>query len=114
MENCLFCKIIRQQIPSAVVYEDDFMLVIKDINPQAPVHLLCMPKAHISGLDSMQEKDAALIGHIMLKISEVAKQQGLAGDGYRVISNVGHNGRQSVRHLHFHLVGGRELSEILG
>ncbi|HZW49040.1 MAG TPA: histidine triad nucleotide-binding protein [Bacillota bacterium] len=114
MKNCLFCSIINQQIPAAVVYEDEFMLVIKDINPQAPVHLLCMPKTHITGLDTLKENDAVLIGHIMLKISEIAKQQGLAEAGYRVISNVGQNGRQSVRHLHFHLVGGRELSETLG
>ncbi len=114
MENCLFCSIIQHQIPSTVVYEDELMLVIKDTNPQTPVHLLCMPKAHLAGLDNIQEKDAVLIGHIMLKISEIAKQQGLAADGYRVIANIGQNGRQSVRHLHFHLVGGRELSETLG
>ncbi|MCE5197248.1 MAG: histidine triad nucleotide-binding protein [Negativicutes bacterium] len=113
MENCLFCSIIQHQIPSAVVYEDELILVIRDINPQAPVHLLCMPKAHLAGLDGMQEKDAALIGHLILKISEIAEQQGLAADGYRVISNIGRNGRQSVRHLHFHLIGGRELSETL-
>ena len=107
--DCLFCKIIKGDIPSKLVYEDDVCYAFEDINPVAPVHVLFIPKRHIDGVDKLTEEDAKAVGHIFLKIEEVAKKLGL-DDGYRVVSNVGENGGQSVRHLHFHLIGGRKLT----
>lgn len=107
--DCLFCKIVKGDIPSKLVYEDDVCYAFEDINPVAPVHVLFIPKRHIDGVDKLTEEDAKAVGHIFLKIEEVAKKLGL-DDGYRVVSNVGENGGQSVRHLHFHLIGGRKLT----
>lgn len=107
--DCLFCKIIKGDIPSKLVYEDDVCYAFEDINPVAPVHVLFIPKRHIDGVDKLTEEDAKAVGHIFLKIEEVAKKLGL-DDGYRVVSNVGEDGGQSVRHLHFHLIGGRKLT----
>lgn len=107
--DCLFCKIVKGDIPSKLVYEDDVCYAFEDINPVAPVHVLFIPKRHIDGVDKLTEEDAKAVGHIFLKIEEVAKKLGL-DDGYRVVSNVGEDGGQSVRHLHFHLIGGRKLT----
>lgn len=107
--DCLFCKIIKGDIPSKLVYEDDVCYAFEDINPVAPVHVLFIPKRHIDGVDKLTEEDAKAVGHIFLKIEEVAKKLEL-DDGYRVVSNVGEDGGQSVRHLHFHLIGGRKLT----
>ena len=108
MSDCLFCKIVAGEIPSNKVYEDDQILAFHDVAPQAPVHFLIVPKKHIASLDETCEEDAALLAHIMLKIKELAKQEGLE-NGYRVVINTGEDGMQSVKHLHVHVLGKRRL-----
>lgn len=108
--DCLFCKIISGEIPSAKVYEDDVMYAFKDINPQAPVHVLVIPKRHIPSLDGVNALNSADVARIFEKIPEIAKQLGLE-NGYRLISNCGDDACQSVKHLHFHIIGGNKLSE---
>ena len=103
--NCIFCKIIRNEIPSTRVYEDDDVLVFKDIHPSAPVHLLVIPKRHISGLSAVQATDQQVLGKMMLVASQVAKAAG-STDGFRTIINDGRVGRQDVFHLHMHVLGG--------
>ena len=110
--DCIFCMIKDGKIPSAKVYEDDSIYAFKDINPQAPVHVLVVPKAHIASVDAINAENAGVVAHIFSKIPEIAKSLGLSG-GYRVISNVGEDGCQSVKHLHFHVVGGKKLSETM-
>jgi histidine triad (HIT) family protein len=104
-KDCIFCKIIRNEIPSARVYEDDEVLVFKDIRPSAPVHLLVIPKHHISGLSAVQASDQQVLGKMMLVASQVAREQG-STDGFRTIINDGRVGRQDVFHLHMHVLGG--------
>lgn len=106
--DCLFCKIISGEIPSKKVYEDDLCYAFYDINPVAPVHVLIIPKKHIESLDKFEKEDSEIISHIMLKIKEIADQLRLE-NGYRVVTNIGEDGQQSVKHLHFHLIGGRKL-----
>ena len=106
--DCLFCKIIEGEIPSQCLYEDDKIYVFKDIDPQAPVHFLVIPKKHIDSLDTMADDDSELIGYVFKKIRDLAKEQGLK-DGYRVVNNIGEDGGQSVKHMHFHVLGGRSL-----
>ena len=108
--DCLFCKIISGDIPSKKAYEDDDMLAFYDINPQAPVHILVIPKAHISGVDGITKENSAVVAKILEKIPEIAKSAGIT-NGYRVISNCGDDACQSVHHLHFHILGGAQLSE---
>ena len=108
--DCLFCKIIAGEIPSTKVYEDDVMYAFKDINPQAPVHVLVIPKLHIPSLDGINSDNSAVVAKIFEKIPEIAKQLGLE-NGYRLISNCGDDACQSVKHLHFHIIGGQKLSE---
>lgn len=108
--DCLFCKIIEGVIPSSKVYEDDMMLAFKDINPQAPVHVLMIPKLHISCLDDVNADNIAYVTHIFEKIPAIAASLGL-DKGYRLISNCGDEGGQTVKHLHFHLLGGKKLGE---
>lgn len=108
--DCLFCKIIEGTIPSSKVYEDDMMLAFKDINPQAPVHVLMIPKTHISCLDDVNVENIAYVTHIFEKIPAIAASLGL-DKGYRLISNCGDEGGQTVKHLHFHLLGGKKLGE---
>ena len=108
MSDCLFCKIIAGEIPSNKVYEDDEILAFNDVAPQAPVHFLIVPKKHMASLDDTTDEDAALLAHIMLKIKELAKQEGLE-NGYRVVINTGEDGMQSVKHLHVHVLGKRRL-----
>ena len=110
MENCLFCKIIDGVIPSNKVYEDDKILAFRDINPQAPSHILVIPKCHIPSVDGINAENQELVGYLFTKIPEIAKAEGLA-KGYRVISNCGPDACQSVPHLHFHIIGGRQLSD---
>lgn len=105
---CLFCKIIAGEIPSTKVYEDDKILAFRDINPMAPTHILVIPKEHIGGVDELNADNSAIVGYIFAKIAEIAKKEGLEG-GYRVVSNVGEDGGQTVRHLHFHILGGKKL-----
>lgn len=108
--DCLFCKIAEGTIPSSKVYEDDMMLAFKDINPQAPVHVLMIPKVHISSLDDVNADNLPYVTHIFAKLPEIAASLGL-DKGYRLISNCGDEGGQTVKHLHFHIIGGKKLSE---
>ena len=108
MSDCLFCKIANGEIPSNKVYEDAVCLAFRDIDPQAPTHFLVIPKAHIASCAQVNEDNAALVGHMFTVIAKVAKEQGL--DSYRVVSNCGEQVGQSVPHLHFHVLGGRDMT----
>lgn len=108
MVDCLFCKIIAGDIPSSNVFEDDQIFVFKDINPKAEVHLLIIPKIHIDSLDELSEQHQPLISHMILKLPELARSQGL-DDGFRTIINTGPGGGQEVGHLHIHILGGEGL-----
>ncbi len=114
MDNCIFCKIIKGDIPSAKVYEDEKILCFKDINPMAPVHLLVIPKLHIPSADHITAENADCVAHIFTKIPEIAKSEGISESGYRVITNHGRDAKQSVQHLHFHILAGKELPENMG
>ena len=110
MSNCLFCKIIAGDIPSTKVYEDDLVLAFRDIAPQAPTHILVIPKAHIPSVDAVTEENSAVVAHIFTVIPRIAAAEGLT-QGYRVVSNCGEDAGQTVHHLHFHILGGKKLSE---
>lgn len=107
--DCLFCKIAAGQIPSTKVYEDDQILAFRDIAPQAPTHILVIPKCHIPSVAQITEENAALIAHIFTVIPKIAQQEGLE-NGYRVVSNCGSDAGQTVAHLHFHILGGAVLN----
>ena len=107
--NCLFCKIIAGDIPSTKVYEDETVFAFRDIAPQAPTHILVIPKAHISGCDGVTAENSAVVAHIFEVIPQIAKAEGLEG-GYRVVSNCGDDAGQTVHHLHFHILGGKKLA----
>ena len=109
-KDCVFCKIIKGDIPSSKVYEDNFCFAFRDINPQAPVHILVIPKAHIESCADITEGNAALVGHIFKAIAKIAKQEKLDG-GFRVISNSGDDAGQTVHHLHFHILAGTKMGE---
>ena len=108
MEDCIFCKIIKGEIPSQKVYEDEDILAFKDINPLAPVHILVIPKKHIETTNDLEQSDEPTIGRIFTIIKKLAKENNLE-NGYRVVNNCGEDGGQEVKHLHFHLLGGRKL-----
>ena len=108
--DCLFCKIANREIPAEVVYEDEKIIAIKDINPAAPVHILLIPKEHISSLDSVSPKDSMLLGHIQIAAAQLARDMKISEQGYRLVNNCGIWGGQTVLHLHYHLLGGRELA----
>ena len=108
--DCLFCSIIKGDIPSTKVYEDEAVYAFRDINPQAPTHVLVVPKTHISSADAVNEENSASVAKIFETIPKIAKADGL-DKGYRVITNIGEHGCQSVKHLHFHILGGKQLSE---
>ena len=107
--DCLFCKIINGDIPSTKVYEDDTVLAFRDIEPQAPVHVIIIPKAHITSANDINAENSGVIAHIFEVIPQIAKQEGIDKDGYRVVNNCGQNGGQTVGHIHFHLTGGRQF-----
>ena len=109
MSDCIFCKIINKEIPSTIVYEDEKIIAFKDINPVAPVHVLVIPKKHITSLIELEDEDKNIIGDIYLVINKIARDQGIAEKGFRVIVNCGEDGGQEVKHLHFHLIGGEKL-----
>lgn len=109
MSDCLFCKIAAGEIPSNKVYEDDQVLAFYDINPMAKVHVLVIPKAHIDSVAAITAENAALVAHIFTVIPKIAQDLGLE-DGFRVVSNCGENAGQTVKHLHFHILGGQKLS----
>ena len=110
MADCLFCKIAAGDIPSNKLFEDDLLLAFYDIDPQAPVHFLVIPKKHIDSAAVLTEDDAALLGHIYAVIAQLAARLGIAENGYLVVTNVGADGGQSVKHLHFHVLAGRSLA----
>ena len=110
MENCLFCKILSGEIPSARVYEDDFVYSFRDINPQAPAHILVIPKKHITSMDAVCEASDAELASCLRAVRLIAAQEKL-DNGYRVVSNCGPDACQSVPHLHFHILGGTQLSD---
>lgn len=109
MGDCLFCRIVAGQIPSPRVYEDDQVIAIRDINPQAPVHVLLLPRTHFASLMDAREQDAELLGRIALVAARVARQEGIATRGFRLVTNTGADGGQAVAHLHLHLLGGRQM-----
>ena len=111
MDNdCLFCKIIKGEIPSSKVYEDEYVYAFRDINPQAPVHVLVVPKSHIACAADINADNSAVVAHCFEAISKIARAEGL-NNGYRVINNCGEDGGQTVMHLHFHLLGGEKMTE---
>ena len=109
MENCLFCKIVAGDIPSAKVYEDETVLAFRDIAPMAPTHILVIPKTHIPSVDGITAENSAVVAHIFEVIPQIAKAENLV-NGYRVVSNCGSDAGQTVPHLHFHILGGRQLT----
>lgn len=108
--SCLFCKMVEGEIPTDKVYEDDELLAFRDINPQAPTHILIIPKKHIATLNDASVEDQVLLGRIILKARELAAAEGLTEDGYRVTLNCNRHGGQSVYHIHLHLLGGRQMA----
>ena len=111
MDDCVFCKIIKGEIPSERVYEDDEIVAFKDINPAAPIHILVIPKKHIPTLLDVNDEDNYLIGKIYRTINKIAKDLGIEGSGFRVIANCGKDSGQEVMHIHFHLLAGKKLGE---
>ena len=109
MSDCLFCKIVAGVIPSTKVYEDDSVFAFRDIAPQAPTHILVIPKAHIPSMDGVTAENSQVVAHIFEVIAQIAKAEGLE-EGYRVVSNCGPHAGQTVHHLHFHILGGKQLS----
>ena len=109
MSDCLFCKIIAGEIPSTKVYEDETVLAFRDIAPQAPTHILVIPKEHIPSVACITAENSAVVAHIFEVIAMIAQQEGLVG-GYRVVSNCGDHAGQTVHHLHFHILGGQQLN----
>lgn len=108
-EDCLFCKLVSGDIPSDKVYEDEYVLAFRDIRPQAPVHVLLIPKHHIASAQTASQEHADLLGHLHAVIPSIASKEGIDEKGYRVVSNVGTYGQQTVPHLHYHVLGGRQL-----
>lgn len=111
MESCLFCKIVKGEIPSTKVYEDEDILAFNDINPAAPIHILIIPKKHITSLAYMKKEDEQIIGKIYGVINKIAEEKGFKEKGYRVIVNCGEDGGQEIMHLHFHLLAGAKFGE---
>ena len=110
--DCLFCKIIDGKIPSSKVYEDEYVFAFKDINPQTPVHILVIPKLHLASADEVSGENSVYVAKIFEAIPKIAAEAGLTG-GYRVITNCGEDGCQTVKHLHFHILGGKKLPETM-
>lgn len=108
MSDCIFCMIANKEIPSNIAYEDDKIMVFHDLEPQAPVHVLMISKKHIPSLDDVTEEDQELLGYMLLKVKDIAEQLGLE-NGYRLVNNCGADALQTVRHLHFHLLGKRKM-----
>ena len=113
MSDCIFCKIIKGDIPSSKVYEDETVYAFRDINPMAPVHVLVVPKTHVASVDEITAQNSVLVAAIFEAIPKIAAAEGLT-NGYRVITNCGEDGCQSVKHLHFHILGGKKLPDQMG
>ncbi|MBI4284708.1 MAG: histidine triad nucleotide-binding protein [Chloroflexi bacterium] len=112
--DCIFCRIIAREVPSTTVYEDGQVVAFRDINPQAPTHILVIPRRHIPSLADLTEADEPLAGHMVIVANKLARQEGIAERGYRVSISCGKEGKQAVPHLHLHLLGGRRLTNELG
>jgi histidine triad (HIT) family protein len=112
--DCIFCKIVSGEIPSDIVYRDEEVFAFRDINPQAPVHVLVIPVRHIASLAELTEADSPLVGHMVHVASQVAQQEGIAERGYRLAISCGREGGQAVPHLHLHLLGGRQMVDAMG
>jgi histidine triad (HIT) family protein len=110
MSDCIFCKIVGREIPARVVYEDDVLLAFEDIKPQAPVHILIIPKDHFASLAEASEQTSALLGRLLLQAKDIARLKNLEETGYRIVLNTGRDSGQDVPHLHFHLLGGRRMT----
>jgi histidine triad (HIT) family protein len=109
MSSCLFCKIINREIPGSIVYEDDQVLAFNDINPQAPTHVLLVPKRHIASLDELAPQDDPIVGELVRRAAAIARSTGIAASGYRTVFNTNRDAGQTVFHIHLHLLGGRSL-----
>ena len=109
MSDCIFCKLASGEIPTTVVYQDDLVFAFNDMDPQAPVHILLIPKKHIGSISELTEEDTALMGHMMLVAKKLAADAGIAAGGYRCVMNTGDDGGQSVKHLHMHILGGKAM-----
>ncbi len=110
MTDCLFCKIVAGEIPAELLYEDDYVVAFKDINPQAPMHNLVIPKKHISTINDLAVDDEALIGKMYLAAKALSENEGIAGEGYRTVMNCGESAGQTVFHIHLHVLGGRNMT----
>jgi histidine triad (HIT) family protein len=110
MADCLFCKIIRREIPGKIVFEDDELLAFEDINPQAPTHVLIIPKRHIESLNVLEAGDDGIVGTIVRRAAAIAKERGISGSGYRTVFNTNRDAGQTVFHIHLHLLGGRGMA----
>jgi histidine triad (HIT) family protein len=108
--DCLFCKIVNGEIPTDIVYQDDQVLAFRDISPQAPTHMLIIPKLHITTINDMNIEDGPLLGHMIFTAKNLAAKEGLADDGFRLTINCNEQGGQSVYHIHLHLLGGRKMT----
>ncbi len=111
-EDCLFCKIVAGEIPSEKIYEDDLVISFRDINPQAPVHLLIVPRQHVTTLNDLEADHQSLCGHLILTARKLAAEQGIDESGYRIIMNCNQEGGQTVYHIHMHVLGGRQLTHL--
>lgn len=110
MADCLFCRIIRREIPGKIVYEDDELLAFEDINPQAPTHLLIVPKRHIESLNALADDDDRIVGAMVRRAAALAKERRISGGGYRTLFNTNRDAGQTVFHIHLHLLGGRSMA----
>ncbi len=109
MNDCIFCKIINKEIPSNIVYEDNEILAFRDINPVAPVHILVIPKKHLESVLDIKKEDEQIVGKIYTVINKIAKEEKIDESGFRIVVNCGEDGMQEVKHLHFHILGGKKL-----
>jgi histidine triad (HIT) family protein len=110
MEECIFCKIIKKEIPASIVYEDEKMIAFSDINPQAPIHILLIPKEHFPSLNEIPDDKKDILSHLLYKAKEIAREKEIAERGYRIVLNTARESGQEVLHIHFHLLGGRQMS----
>ena len=110
MDSCIFCKIKNKEIPSKIVFEDERIVAFNDANPQAPVHILLIPKEHFASLNDVPEEKKDILGHLLLKARQIAQQEGISKNGYRIVLNTERDSGQEVFHIHFHLLGGRGMT----
>jgi histidine triad (HIT) family protein len=110
MSDCLFCKIVERKIPASIVYEDDRIVAFNDINPQAPTHVLVIPKRHVASLDELGDADDAIVGEMVRRAAAIARERGITPGGYRTVFNTNRDAGQTVFHIHLHLIGGRAMS----